>query len=224
MKKLHLGVLVALIFCLEGGAVRAQYYYAVPAGAGPYLRGDIGPSFFPDGRLTQFGGAAGSSVNYQTGLAADAAIGYAFNRNFSADFEFGFLGAKIDSVPGFFSDNSRLYYVPFLANAVLSLPLRHSSIVPYLGAGAGFAAAVFDTDGFGPSVNNYVTGSESDVVPAGQIFAGVRFQLMPNASLGVAYKFSATGDPSFSYPPDNYHVGFKGARASSILFTFDVRF
>jgi opacity protein-like surface antigen len=224
MRKLHLGIIVASASCLMAGAVRAQYYYAVPAGAGPYLRGDVGPSFFPDGRLTQFGGPAGNSVSYDTGLAADAAIGYAFNPNFSADFEFGFLGAKIDSVPGFFSDNSRLYYVPFLANAILSLPLRHSNVIPYIGAGAGVAAAVFDTDGFGPSANNYVTGSESDAVPAGQIFAGVRFRLAPNVSLGVAYKFSATGAPSFNYPPDNFNVSFKGARASSVLFTFDVTF
>ncbi len=212
-----------MALCLGTLEIHAQYYNTMPAGAGPYFRAAVGPAFFPDGTLQQFGGPAGNTVSYDTGLTLDAAIGYAFNHNVGADFETGFTGAQIDNVPGFFSDDSRLYYVPFLGNVILSLPIPSSNVVPYLGAGAGFAAAVFDTDGFGNGAD-VVSGSESDVVPAGQIFAGVRFLINPRTSLGVGYKFLATGDPTFSYPPDNFNVGFKGARASSVLFTFNLMF
>lgn len=224
MKKQHVAIIVVSILCLGVTIVRAQYYYAGPEGAGPYFRAAIGPSFFQDGRLTQYGGPAGNTVNYDPGLAAAAAFGYAFNPNVSADFEFEFVGAKIDSVPGFFSDNSRLYYAPFLGNVTLSLPIPHSNVVPYIGAGAGFAAAVFDTDSFGPAPNDFVTGSESDVVPAGQIFAGLRFRLSRNISLDLGYKFFATDDPTFTYPPDNFNVSFKGARTDSVLLSLCWKF
>jgi opacity protein-like surface antigen len=204
-------------------SAQAQYYYAPPAGVGPYFKADIGPSFFQDGQLNDFGGPAGNSVRYDTGLAAAASVGYAFNSNLSAGLEVGYNGAQIDSVPGFVSDNSSLSYVPVLVNATLSFPIPHTNIIPYVGAGVGFADAVFDTDRFGNGAD-FVTGSESDVVPAGQIFAGVRFRVLPQTTVGLGYEFFATGDPSFNYPPDNFHVRFQGARAHAFLLTVGVEF
>ncbi|MGB7769505.1 MAG: hypothetical protein WBN22_11715, partial [Verrucomicrobiia bacterium] len=100
--------------------------------------------------------------------------------------------------------------------------------VPYIGAGVGGADVVFDTDQFGPSSSDYVFGSENDVVFAGQVFAGLRFQLNPNISLDLGYKYFATGDPTFSYPnehsPGNFDVGFRGARTHSILFALVWKF
>src|SRR5690348_5903405 len=121
MKIRHFAGIIAAAFCIGTAVAQPGYYY--PEGMGPYFRADIGPAFFPDGRLTEFGGTAGNPVRYETGIAADAALGYAFNPNIAADFEFGAIGAKIDSVPGFVSDNSRLYYVPFLGNLTISLPI-----------------------------------------------------------------------------------------------------
>jgi opacity protein-like surface antigen len=215
---------MAGILCLVTG-VQAQYYYAAPVGAGPYFRADLGPSFFQDGRVN-YGGMIGDPVRYDVGLAGDLALGYAFNPNFSADFELGYNGAEIDSTSGFISHHSHLYNVPFLVNGTVSFPIPRSNVTPYFGAGVGFAATVFDTDYFGPSATpgDFVSGSESDVVPAGQVFAGVRFRLAPNASLGVGYKFFVTGDPTFTYPPDDFDVGFRGTRAHSILLTAEVRF
>jgi len=223
MKRRQSAIIAIAALGLGISTASAQYYQSRGPREGPYFRADVGPAFFPNGTLKEFGGPTGNAMRFNTGVAADAALGYAFNPNVSADFELGIIGSKIDSVPGFVSDNSRLYDVPFLANIMLSLPIPHSNVVPYLGAGVGFAAAVFDTDNFGNGTD-FVTGSESDVVPAGQIFAGVRFLLTPRASLGVGYKFFATGDPHFQYPPDNFNVKFKGARANAILFTFDMMF
>ena len=118
MKKQHPAIFVVAFFCLGTSALQAQYYYAAPAGAGPYMRADLGPAFFQDGRLTQFGGPAGNPVNYDNGLAADVAMGYAFNPHGSADLEVGVHRAEIDSRPGLFSGNSALYIGPFLGHHV----------------------------------------------------------------------------------------------------------
>ena len=70
-----------------------------------------------------------------------------------------------------------------------------------------------------------VYGSEDDMVFAWQAFAGLRFQLNPRISFGIGYKYFATGNPTFSYPPSpNFNVGFDGVRTHSVLFTFQMNF
>ncbi|MGA3284117.1 MAG: outer membrane beta-barrel protein [Verrucomicrobiota bacterium] len=224
MKQRYFSGFVVLALCLGAFAVRAQYYYYPPEGTGLYFRLGVGPSFFENGQLTEFGTPVSSTVKYRTGLAADGAFGYAFNKYVAADFEVGYVGAKIDNVPGYVSDNSYLYNVPFLANVTLSYPIPRTIVVPYIGAGVGGADVIFDTDSFGPSPNNFVTGREDDVVFAWQAFAGLRFRLAENLSLDVGYKYFATEDPTFTYPPDNFSAGFKGVRTHSVLFTFEWKF
>ncbi len=216
--------LIAGLLCLGAAAAEAQYYYSLPEGAGPIFRVGVGPSFFQNGRLTQYGTSVSSPVDYDTGLAFDAAFGWAFNRYVALDFETGYIGAEINNVPGYISDNSRFYNVPFLVNATFSLPIPRTNIIPYVGAGVGGADVVFDTDQFGPSSADYVSGSENDVVFAGQLFAGVRFQLTRHLALDLGYKYFATDNPTFTYPPDNFNVGFRGARTHSVLFGLTLDF
>ncbi len=131
----------ALSLCLGTAAAQAQYYSYLPEGAGPTFRLGVGPSLFQDGQITQFStpgvaptGPVPSKVDYDTGLAFDAALGWAFNQYAALDFETGFIGAKINNVPGYLSDNSRIYNVPFLVNFTLSCPIPHTNIIPYVGA------------------------------------------------------------------------------------------
>lgn len=222
MKKHFIAGILASVLCLGTPAAQAQYYQ-VPAGAGPYFRMDIGPSFFEDGQLTQFGPPVSSPVKYRTGLAADGAFGYAFNKYIAADFELGCVSAKIDSVPGYTSDNSYLYNVPFLANVILSCPIPRSIVVPYIGAGIGGADVIFDADSFRNN-SDEVVGSENDMVFAWQAFAGLRFRLARDLTLGIGYKYFATDAPTFTYPPDEFAVGFKGVRTHSVLATLEWKF
>jgi opacity protein-like surface antigen len=200
------------------------YYYDWPQGAGPYIRAGVGPSFWENGNLNTFGGPTASRIEFRPGLAANAAIGFAWNDFFATDFEVGFVGAKIrNNIAGFESDNSYIYNAPFLANAIISLPIPHSNIVPYVGIGGGGAEVVFDTENL-DNGSDSVTGRDYDVVWAWQAFAGVRFRLNNQISLGVGYKYFATENSSFSYPPDNFKVGFDGARTHSVLFTVQINF
>ncbi len=223
MKKSYVTGIIVFSLCFAAAVARAQYYYDLPEGAGPYFRIGAGPSFFENGQLTQFGAPVSSPVKYRAGLVADGAIGYAFNKYVATDFELGYVGAKIDNVPGYSSDNAYIYNVPFLANVTLSCPIPHTILVPYVGVGAGGADVIFDSDSFGNNTDT-VVGRESDVVFAWQAFAGLRFRLARDLSLGVGYKYFATADPTFTYPPDNFNVGFDGVRTHSVMATLEWKF
>jgi opacity protein-like surface antigen len=220
---------LALGLGLPGGSALASNYYFTTEGAGPYCRFDIGPTFFQNGQLTGFGGPANSTIQYDVGFIADTAFGYAFNKYLATDFEFGFIGAQIDSVSGFYTYSSYVDNLPFLGNITLSYPIPRTLLVPYIGGGLGGSLTTFSTDGFGDN-NVTVFGSESDVVFAWQGFAGVRVNLSRQMSLGLGYKYFATMDPSISYPPGypysgpNFPMSFKGVSTHSILVTFQFKF
>jgi len=213
----------ALLVGLGAVMAQAQDYSYLPPDAGPVFRMGIGPSFFENGELTQFGVPVSSPVTYQPGVAFDAAFGWAFNRYVALDFESGYIGARIDNVPGYTSDDSYLYNIPFLANVTLSCPIPRTIVVPYIGVGAGGADVIFDTDNFADATDT-VVGRENDVVFAWQAFAGLRFRLARNLSLGVGYQYFATADPTFTYPPDNFSVKFDGVKTHSVMAALEWKF
>lgn len=206
-------------------------YWWFPEGSGPYFRGGIGPTFFQNGKLREyslapFSGPENEPVRYDVGVAVDGAFGYAFNKYVGLDFESGYIWGRIDNIPGYDSNGSTIANVPLLVNGTLSLPIPHTSIVPYFGGGVGGAVSIFDARSFSDDAQTVTAyGEESDAVFAYQAFAGVRFMLGPNVSLGVGYKYFATGNPTFSYPPSpNLNIGFEGVRTHSVLLTLQVLF
>lgn len=230
MKSRYIAGIVGLSLSLGAAVAQAQYYSYLPPDEGPIFRIGLGPTFFRDGQLTQFAtpgvppsGPVPSPVTYDTGFSAEAAFGWAFNKYAALDFESGFSDVRINNVPGYFSNDSRIYTVPFLVNFTLSVPIPRTILVPYIGAGIGGADVIFDADNFNNGIDG-VVGSENDFVFAGQAFAGLRFQFAPHASFDLGYKFLATDRPTFSYPPDDLKVGFSGLRAHSVLFAFKFDF
>lgn len=206
-----------------------------PPEAGPYFRAGVGPTFFQDSSLKSYGfGSAGyngpsGKVDYNVGVSGYAAFGYAFNRYVGLDFQTGYTWGQMNSVQNYVANDSTMGNVPFLANVTLSMPIPHSNIVPYIGGGLGGSDSIFNARTFypvnAPINNNTLYGSESDVVFAWQAFAGVRFRLDPNFSLGIGYDFFETGNPTFSYPPGpNLNAEFQGIRAHTIMFTLQANF
>ena len=235
MKKQKFASVIVLMFCSGAPLAEAQYYWVLPEGSGPYFRMGVGPSFFENGTLREFAlegsptfSPQNRPVKYDTGVAADGALGFAFNDYFSLDFESGYIWTHLNSVTGYEVNDSTIGNVPLLANATLSLPIPHTNIIPYLGGGVGGAVSTFDAHAFGNiegTQSQTAYGSESDTVFAYQAFAGVRFLLTHNLSLGVGYKYFATGNPTFSYPPaPNLNIGFRGVRTHSIMFTLQWNF
>ncbi len=205
------------------GVASAQDYY-FPEGAGPYAQIEAGPTFYQNGQLKTYGGPTSASVHYRVGASADADFGYAFNKYIAAGVETGVNGTRIDNIPGYSLRSADIYNIPFLANVTFSYPIPHTILTPYIGGGAGGSDSVFNPrymrDGF-----TEVEGSENDVVFAWEAYAGVRFQLARNLSLGVGYKYFGTANPNFSYPPSpNFNVGFKGVETHSIMASLTVVF
>ena len=229
MKHGHLFSPVALTLWLGAVAADAQQYYTLPEGAGGICRFELGPSVIQDGRLTTFGGPASSKVEYDVGFASSAAFGYAFNHYIATDFEFGWIGTTIHSVEGYFLGDTWLDNLPFMVNLTLSLPIPRTIVVPYIGGGVGGSWTMFYTDGFGDG-SVAVYGDDSDTVFAWQAFAGLRFKLSEEMSLGIGYKYFVTQDPSFSFPPfypgsgPNFPMRFDGIRAHSVSLSFQVKF
>ena len=178
------------------------------------------------GTLQQFGGPVNSPVSFDTGFALDAVAGYAFNKYVGLDFNTGYLYANIHSVQGFSTSGSYIDNIPFLFDVTLSLPIPHSIVVPYIGGGVGGASSSFSTDQFGNAGSGFVFGSGWDTVFAYQAFAGLRFKLSRNFSLGLGYKYFATEDTTYGYsaPFGTFNVGFKGVQTHSVLFSVNWNF
>jgi opacity protein-like surface antigen len=206
----------------------AQGRSFITADAGPYTKFEIGPTFQTDGTLTKFTGIpGGSAINYDVGFNFDVAVGYAFNKYFSVEGEFGWNGNQISSVQGVSQQSTDLYNVPFVANVVLQYPIARTRVVPYLGGGVGGSVSVFDTDAFSNGAVTLV-GSTSDFVLAYQAFAGVRIEINETMFAGVGYKYFATGDSTFSYEsvfggPD-VDIGVSGGGTHMVLFSFNWKF
>jgi opacity protein-like surface antigen len=202
------------------------YFYVLPPDAGPYASFDAGPTFYQDGGLKIFGGPASGSVHYNAGASGDASIGFAFNKYVATGVEFGINTTSINSIPGYSLSDAQFYNIPFLATVTFTYPVPHSFVTPYIGGGVGGSDSVFDPSRM-YNINNqyFVTGAEDDVVFAWEAYAGLRFQLTPNMTLGIGYKYFGTGDPNFSYPPaPNFNVSFRGVETHSILASFTWRF
>ena len=208
----------------------AQYYDDFFGANGrPYFRVGAGAAFTADGSLTEFSGfAAGNKVKYDTGFAFEGAIGYAFNQWISAEFETGSFANRISQVEGFALDNTYLYNVPFMANVTLKYTIPRTLVTPYAGAGVGGSITGFDTDYFS---NGQVSlfGSDATVVFAYQFYAGVRFDINEQMSVGIGYKYFATGDSDFRYESFNFggpdlHLGIEGVSSHIVTVSFNMRF
>ncbi len=68
----------------------------------------------------------------------------------------------------------------------------NSPLRPYLGAGLGFAVAGVEEENiFG------ATSTDTDLVAAFQLMAGLGFEISPRATLTFGYRYFTTTDPDF---------------------------
>ena len=230
MKSSTILLAVAVSALLIPNSSPAQYYDSFfGANGGPYFRVGAGAAITGDGSLTEFSGfAAGNKVKYDTGFAFEGAIGYAFNPWISAEFETGSFANQISQVDGFALSDTYLYNVPFMANVTLKYTIPRTIVTPYVGAGLGGSVTGFDTDYFS---NGQVSlyGSDSTVVFAYQFYAGVRFDINAQMSVGIGYKYFATEDSDFRYESFNFggpdlHLGIEGVSSHIVTVSFNMRF
>jgi opacity protein-like surface antigen len=229
MKTSHIvltGVLV--LGTLQPGISAAQSRPLITPHAGPYFHADLGGSIPAGGALTDASGyAAAGKVSYDAGLSLGVAAGYQFNPYLAVEVQSGWNVNQIDSIPGFSVSDTYFSSVPILVNGIFQWPIPRTRLVPFIGAGVGGAATIFDTDHM---VNNTVAlvGADSDFVFAWQAFAGLRFNISEQFSAGVAYKYYSTDDSEYRYVPVYYgpdlRLGFEGLQLHQIVLTCTLKF
>jgi opacity protein-like surface antigen len=154
---------------------------AAAADSGWFLNGDVGPSFVNNMSLTTenlFGpGTTTTRYSFKTGVRADLGWGYQFENGLALGMEAGYLYNSVDlaNTGGLVSPDFN--QVPVLLDLNYTLPLNFP-LKPYLGIGAGVIASGFN--GLG------------GVDGAGQLQAGLKYDVSQRVDLGVGYKLLVT--------------------------------
>jgi len=202
---------IALLLPLAVLPVKAQE-------SGFYFNGGIGPAISQDLDLKQFVGPASGSVQLDPGFHFMVAGGYNFTRWLGVEMETGYIGNNIDRI-GTASADGFMSHIPFLANVVLRYDEDNSRLVPYLSAGAGGDSSILWMD---HSLG--VDGSDSDIVFAFQVSAGLRFKINEVMSAGLAYKYYYADDASWDIQNSGGRISFGAAHVHLITAVFNMKF
>lgn len=203
---------------------------------GFYFKGDLGGTIPQDVDVKEFLGAVlpDYKLKLDPGFRLGLGAGYQFVDWASVEIESGFMGHEVNTVTGATYVHDAFYgNVPFLFNGRLQLPMGRCPVIPYVGAGVGFAATWFDVDvlEFRDAVGDIygISGSDSDTVFAWQAFAGLRYAINERMGLGVEYRFFEADGPSFEadfhgfYPYSNT-IKFGKSQTHVISLAFDFHF
>jgi OmpA-OmpF porin, OOP family len=199
MLKSFRNVVVALVFALVAVAASAQTVQ------GFYLAGGVGVS-----DVNHTTGALGGQTYEQIwGLGAISvlSLGYGFGNGLRAEIEGSYRGydsdkAKLTGQNAISSGRSHAYAV--FANILYDLDLRllgldTKAVVPYFGAGLGYASWSWDNVRMSRNGSSF-SADGSDGLLAYQGIAGLSFpiQSAPGLSVTVEYRYyNETGDPEF---------------------------
>jgi opacity protein-like surface antigen len=146
------------------------------------------------------GGTNAGNVEFDNGYGAGASLGYmpggdGFMNNTRFELEYSFNQADLDTLAGAaIGDDIRVH--SYMVNAFYDIPTG-TSIVPYIGAGAGLANVDLDV----PSRNL----NDDDSVFAYQFMGGIGYSpvSVPNTTLTFGYRYFASDDPEFSVGTTN---------------------
>lgn len=186
-----------------------------------YFRFDIGPAWSQETDLDEFASenVAGAELKFDTGLRLSVAGGYQVTDWFSAELETGFIYNSGD-IRGVASDGDvSVSRTPILANVVFQCP-KSSPFIPFLGAGIGGAASLLYADDIAIGTTT-ADGSFGDFVFAWQAFAGVRYAINEQMSLGLVYKYFYSG--ASDWEPD-LSIGTSGDISADSIQTHSVGF
>jgi len=148
-----------------------------------YLSGNIGFGIRPDADIS-----TGEQFQNDPAFVINGAIGVELNPTIRIEGEIG-LHTNTADISGF-ADEFTFGIVSFMGNGYFDIP-TNSPLRPYVGGGLGFAVVNLEDDFFG------LTESDSDLVAAFQLMAGVGYDISPKATLTFGYRYFTTSDPTF---------------------------
>jgi opacity protein-like surface antigen len=179
----------------------------------PYVRGDVGLAITDDMDTKFFPGAGSVSLDLDPGMRFSVAGGALFGGFFGLEAETGFIFNDIDNIRGFTDVDGWVSQVPFLVNAFFQYKNK-TGFTPFGGAGVGGAwVGLFLDDATSPTVR--LDGEDADFVFAWQAFAGVKFELNDNLSVGLIYKYLWTDDGHWDVEDTGQDIHFDGTHTHS---------
>jgi opacity protein-like surface antigen len=158
------------------------------------FRFDIGGTIPEDPTLSEISGpvTSGGKMELSAGMQFDFAAGYRVTPWLTLEGELGFRFNEVDSVGNWSYRDSALAQMTMMFNVEFNYP--RWPLVPFAGIGAGGVLSFLT---FGNYYDDFYysdsDGSGTDFVPAAQAFAGLRYEFNKQWSLGVTYRFLATG-------------------------------
>ncbi|HMJ91874.1 MAG TPA: outer membrane beta-barrel protein [Candidatus Acidoferrum sp.] len=208
------GVSVAL-FALPWAGHSQNFYFNANAGA----------SLADDVDLRQFVvPTRGGELELDPGPRLSVAGGYSFNDFIGVQVETGFIYNEIKNVNSRGDDEASLSHVPLLADVVLRYDKPDCKWVPYIGAGAGGDASVIMLDHVRAPNGTVVDGSGSELVFAWQAFAGARYKITDQMSIGGGYKFYSASGASWDVRNTAGDIKAGTARVHSLGVDFTMKF
>lgn len=195
-----------------------------------YVGADAGGALTSDTRVKEFFGPVnpGTKVSLDPGVRVGFKGGYRLTDWFAVEGETGVIANNIKSISGASIDgNATLANVPFLLNARFELPHGNCPITPYFGGGAGGSASIISMDHHIDLGGVELRGSDAAPVFAYQAFAGLRYAINDQMSVGVEYHYFATTGPTWTADASGTatdHLRFLGVQSHMISAAFTYRF
>jgi opacity protein-like surface antigen len=194
-----------------------------------YVKFDLGGNWTSDLNLEEYFGtslAPGAKVKLDPGFRAGISGGYQVLPWFGPEVELGYMGNQIESITGAQVDDAFIANMPILLNVRLQLPNK-TGFVPYIGGGLGASVSIFDAGRI--SLNGTdVYGSAADVVFAYQAFAGLRYQINKQISVGAEYRYFFGDSPPWEAVSASGtatdRISFGSAETHAVSFVFEYRF
>lgn len=172
---LFIGVLVLLFAAQAWAQAQPQNMY---------ISGNIGFGIRPDSSVNAFP----VDIQNDPAFVINGAIGVELNPVIRIEAEVGLHNNTADISP--FGNEFTFSMVSFMANGYFDIP-TNSPFRPYVGAGGGFGVAGVEEDAG-------VTSTDSDLVGAFQLMAGIGFDVSPRATFTFGYRYFFTSDPNFT--------------------------
>ena len=192
------------------------------------FRFDIGGNMPADADLTEFSGpiTQGGEMDLSAGGQFGAAAGWHFTPWLKLEGELGVAYNNVDSIGDWSYPDSGLSHLLLMANVVVEKPM--GQFVPFAGAGVGgdFSYLSFGNS-YGYCWDWEPDGEGRDAVFAWQVFAGLRYRLADNCSLGVMYRYFATEDQHWDvdwWSDPDFDVGVDAIQVHSVSLVFSASF
>jgi len=192
------------------------------------FRFDAGGAMPADADLTLFNGpiTQGGEMKLSAGGQFDMSLGCRLTPWLILEGELGFAFNEVDSIGDWSYPDSGLSHTAFMVNVVVERPIGR--IIPFAGAGVGGDLSYLV---FGGGYDYYwdwdPDGEAGDFVFAYQAFAGLRYNLGGNCSLGVMYRYFATAAQKWDvdwWSGPGFDVGVDRIGIHSVSLVFSASF